>query len=118
MLSRIGETGLIMSGDIIGMHAGYPLVVHAPGRCGGEMCCIHNPSAHALSDRPLHWRDDRAIMERICVHGVGHPDPDDAAWRKRSGRDPDGWDNVHGCDGCCTSLPPTGTLDTSNGVID
>jgi hypothetical protein len=30
-------------------------------------------------------------MERICDHGVGHPDPDEFM--------ADVW--VHGCDGCC-----------------
>lgn len=39
-----------------------------------------------------HWRADRRIMERLCKHGIGHPDPDS--------RDPDG---THGCDGCCIS---------------
>jgi hypothetical protein len=34
-------------------------------------------------------------MERICDHGIGHPDPDDIRVRER-------WDEgVHGCDGCC-----------------
>jgi hypothetical protein len=32
-------------------------------------------------------------MERICSHGVGHPDPDEI-----------NTDKTHGCDGCCT--PP------------
>lgn len=34
-------------------------------------------------------------MERICKHGIGHPDPDDlkvqSSWAE----------GVHGCDGCC-----------------
>ena len=37
---------------------------------------------------------DRRIMERICPHGVGHPDPDDVLNQ----------DRVHGCDGCCREL--------------
>ena len=37
-------------------------------------------------------------MERVCKHGVGHPDPDDAAYNDRTGN---GFLNVHGCDGCC-----------------
>jgi hypothetical protein len=39
---------------------------------------------------PQHWRGDRGIIERVCDHGIGHPDPDD---RNR--------DKIHGCDGCC-----------------
>ena len=53
-------------------------------------CVIHAPSAHRMTAYPTHWREDRGIMERICPHGVGHPDPDG-----RYG------DAVHGCDGCC-----------------
>jgi hypothetical protein len=34
-------------------------------------------------------------MERICEHGIGHPDPDQIM------RDEAGW--VHGCDGCCSN---------------
>jgi hypothetical protein len=37
-------------------------------------------------------------MERICPHGVGHPDPDDAAYHIRIGQ---GYKTIHGCDGCC-----------------
>lgn len=71
--------------------------VHSKKTCKGEYCCIHNPSKHALSDAPQHWREDRRIMERICEHGIGHPDPDQIM------RDESGW--VHGCDSCCT--PPS-----------
>lgn len=52
---------------------------------------------------PLNWRSDRRLMERICPHGVGHPDPDHLAHVARvpfkDGQyDSDG---THGCDGCC-----------------
>lgn len=69
------------------------LDVHDPELCEGEYCCIHNPSDHHMRDWPQNWRQDRRLMERICPHGVGHPDPDEI--------NPD---TVHGCDGCCT--PP------------
>jgi hypothetical protein len=46
-------------------------------------------------------------MERLCPeHGVGHPDPDDAAFNVRMGR---AYLNVHGCCGCCT---PHKVIDT------
>ena len=64
--------------------------VHDPEKCSGEFCCIHNPSDHPLREFPRYWRADRGMMERICPHGIGHPDPDDI--------NPD---TVHGCDGCC-----------------
>ena len=72
---------------------GQVLRVHRKKDCVGPHCPIHNPSDHHMKDWPTHWRADRGIMERVCEHGVGHPDPDDAFA-----------DGVHGCDGCCT--PP------------
>jgi hypothetical protein len=74
------------------------LKTHAPEQCQGEPCCIHNPSSHHMLDWPLNWREDIGVMERICPHGVGHPDPDDAAHKRRIGR---AVLTVHGCDGCC-----------------
>lgn len=75
--------------------------VHAPADCVGRPCCIHAPSDHHMRDFPRHWRFDRRIMERICPHGVGHPDPDDAAYQLSAGIP---YDGTHGCDGCC--VPP------------
>ena len=69
---------------------GQHLRVHAKGRCHGTACPIHHPTDHPLRDWPTHFRSDRGIMERICPHGVGHPDPDDPTD-----------DRTHGCDGCC-----------------
>ena len=76
------------------------LITHSADKCVGEYCCVHNPSAHHMRDWPMHWRDDRGIMERICPHGVGHPDPDDAAYNIRCGAS---YKNIHGCDGCCAA---------------
>ena len=73
--------------------------VHPREACAGEHCCIHNPSVHSLSDAPMQWRQDRRLMERVCVHGVGHPDPDDVAYQNRV--NPDGGVEIHGCCGCC-----------------
>lgn len=68
--------------------------------CSGHGCAIHNtPSNHALKDAPMNWRQDRNILERICKHGVGHPDYDSAVYLESIGRD---YQNVHGCDGCCS----------------
>lgn len=71
---------------------GQKLVVHSNEDCIGPFCPIHNPSDHHMKDWPLHWRADRAYFERICEHGVGHPDPDGFYGEQ---------DTVHGCDGCC-----------------
>ncbi len=78
--------------------SGLNLRVHALGRCAGETCAIHNPSFHSLTMAPFIWRADIGIMERRCDHGIGHPDPDDLAYRRRF--DPNA-SSVHGCDGCC-----------------
>lgn len=87
--------------DVIATHTGQVVEVHDPQRCAGQFCCVHNPSDHPLRDAPLHWRSDRMLMERICVHGIGHPDPDGLAYMRRAwvpGADGAG---VHGCDLCC-----------------
>jgi hypothetical protein len=84
--------------DTVTMVDGRVLRTHARGNCLGVYCCIHNPSEHPLATAPLHWRADRALMERICTHGIGHPDPDSLAFQAEHGVTDGG---VHGCDGCC-----------------
>lgn len=74
--------------------------VHDPADCEGRGCGIHDhPSDHPLKDSRLNWREDRGILERICEHGIGHPDRDSADYLSSIGK---GYENVHGCDGCCT----------------
>lgn len=68
--------------------------VHDPSVCAGDPCTIHNMTDHHMRGWPQHWRDDRHIMERICPHGVGHPDPDERS----------DIDTTHACDGCCAPL--------------
>jgi hypothetical protein len=77
---------------------------HDPAQCEGQPCCIHHPSDHHMVDWRQVYRGDRGIMERICPHGVGHPDPDDLGIR--TGAD----EGIHGCDGCC-SRPDQGGED-------
>jgi hypothetical protein len=76
--------------------------VHNSEDCLGEFCTMHKRSNHPMRSFPQHWRSDRAIMERICPHGVGHPDPDDikiSMFDHSSGKT--NYELVHGCDGCC-----------------
>lgn len=75
--------------------------VHPKDSCAGDYCPIHNRSNHHMRKFPQHWRADRGIIERICPHGIGHPDPDQSAFFKKVyGKD--AWAQwVHGCDGCC-----------------
>lgn len=73
--------------------------VHSPTQCAGRGCAIHaRPTQHPLSEAPLLWRTDRGILERICKHGVSHPDYDSAQYLEGQGL---GYENVHGCCGCC-----------------
>lgn len=78
-------------------HSTEHVVSHGPNVCTGQACTIHNMTNHHMRSFTQHWRDDRGIMERICPHGVGHPDPDEYA--VRIGKD----SGVHGCCGtqCC-----------------
>jgi hypothetical protein len=73
--------------------------VHDPAVCEGRGCPVHHPSDHPMADWPARWRGDRGVTERVCRHGVGHPDPDDMAYRKAAGHR--GAQGIHGCDGCC-----------------
>lgn len=86
-----------MSGRVE-LESGQTLVnVHDAGECAGEFCCIHNPSEHSMRGFPRLWRNDwGGMMERLCPHGIGHPDPD---WL--AGKNPADMFDVHGCDGCC-----------------
>lgn len=70
--------------------------VHDPSQCAGEYCTIHNMSDHHMREWPQRWRNDRLIIERICPHGVGHPDPDEVFFYTDSITG-----SIHGCDGCC-----------------
>lgn len=78
--------------------------VHTAETCTPP-CPIHAPTAHHMRDWQLFWREDRRIFERICLHGQGHPDPDNMAHILRTrGATEHMAESMHGCDGCCT--PP------------
>jgi hypothetical protein len=75
--------------------------VHDEEGCAGSPCVIHNPSDHRMSGFKLNWRSDRGIFERICPHGVGHPDPDQFEHWASIGASAE---SIHGCDGCCAEV--------------
>ena len=77
---------------------GQFIKVHTKQDCVGPFCCIHNPSHHHMREWPTYWLEDRYLMERICPHGIGHPDPDHIAHLSQAVQDSE---SVHGCDGCC-----------------
>jgi hypothetical protein len=93
---RAGELTIVSNGLLKG--------VHSPEVCVNQPwgCWVHAPKPHALAAAPICWRGDTGTAERVCRHGVGHPDPQDVAyWWKVHGRDVAG----HGCDGCCGEDP-------------
>jgi hypothetical protein len=77
--------------------------VHDERGCEGDHCVVHNPSPHPLSTWSLWWQQDRKMFERICQHGVGHPDPDQYAyWAETLPPLELRAKFVHDCCGCCT----------------
>lgn len=71
--------------------------------CTERGCCVHAPSDHHLRNLDTFWRGDRGLMERLCKHGIGHPDPDHMAWYASChGEESTEAEAVHGCDGCCS----------------
>jgi hypothetical protein len=56
-----------------------------------------------MRDWPMNLRTDAwafPLIERICIHGVGHPDPDSIAFMdsKLSEKDKKYGFSIHGCD--------------------
>lgn len=86
--------------------------VHDRNQCLGRYkhldrnCAIHNPSNHHMIDWPMVLRES-TLIERVCEHGIGHPDPDSLNYFMARGQD---WMGIHGCDGCC------GAPDSSEGT--
>lgn len=78
--------------------------VHHWTKCNPDPCVIHRPTRHLMTHFPLHWRNDRGIFERICPHGIGHPDPDQFTYWASIGQESQA---IHGCDGCCSGNRPT-----------
>lgn len=81
---------------------------HSPD-CDQFGCSIHAPSLHHMRNWPTNFRADHfGLMERICDHGIGHPDPDALGFIARE-TDPvfAKMVAIHGCCGCCKN--PGGT---------
>lgn len=82
--------------DVADLHLTW---VHPADRCTGQSACpIHNPSDHHMRGWEVVWRADRGILERLCPHGIGHPDPDQFPYWDAAGMEGEA---VHGCDLCC-----------------
>jgi hypothetical protein len=90
--------------DEVTLANGAVLRVHAPDKCAGQICSVHNPSDHPLKDAPRAWRASYGLFERECEHKIGHPDPDALAFLVRLRGESASHLKYHGCDGCC--VPP------------
>lgn len=78
--------------------------IHDRETCGEKMCPFHKPTKHHMVKWPKVWRADRSdsLVERVCEHGVGHPDPDSMEFIiSKFGKEDGKYSGVHGCDGCC-----------------
>lgn len=71
--------------------------VHDKEKCLGEWCIFHNPMV-PLEKRNLLYRSDRNMFEDTCVHGVGHPSPEQFGYWTKTNQE---YQCVHGCDSCC-----------------
>jgi hypothetical protein len=86
------DSGYRFQGEVQLEHSDAVLYdVHDPLACKGRPCPIHGRTDHPLRYATQVWRSDRGVVERICEHGVGHPDPDSLPGTK----------HMRGCDGCC-----------------
>jgi hypothetical protein len=65
--------------------------------CVDDGCAIHCPTAHHMLDWPMVMRSD-TLIERLCNHGLKHPDPDSLRFFRSVGKFEIG---EHTCDGCC-----------------
>lgn len=96
---------------------GQRIHVHDKEDCQGHDCVVHSPSNHHMRGWATHYRRDRGFTERVCVHGVGHIDPDDMSFL-RGVYESKGKDHshlgIHGCDGCCS---PSTNQDLTNGDL-
>ena len=70
---------------------------HDPALCAGRACSRHHPSNHHMRTWPKVWREFYGYSDRMCSHGIGHPDPDDVVHLQGLGE----VSTEHACDGCC-----------------
>lgn len=97
--SGTSSEGPVRAGEVWRINDNTRLTsVHRFEDCAGP-CPLHSPSDHSMIEFTLSYRDDRGFFERICEHGIGHPDPDSLTYLYSIGVG-EGY-GVHGCDGCC-----------------
>lgn len=94
-MSIISKGGVVLEGGQVLYN------VHDSSLCTGRPCPIHNMTDHHMRSWPQNFRQDNGLMERICEHGVGHPDFDSLPYFEELGIE---CMDVHGCcwEQCCT----------------
>lgn len=87
------------------------LRTHSSLACAGDFCSVHNPSSHSMVRFPQYWDAQRFQMQRVCPHGIPHPDPDDLAYSALvNGEEFAEFQRDHDCcdEGCCAPVPVPG----------
>lgn len=72
--------------------------VHDKDFCAGQICVMHNPINGDFRRLLLVWENNVKRYERVCEHGVTHPDPSQFAFWRATGQEQLG---THPCDRCC-----------------
>lgn len=99
MIVERGADGLLHG---VGEDAEFVLKTHEEQADCIMGCVVHNPQMSHMSYWAMNWREDRGMMERICPHGIGHPDYDQVRFWTRTMKWQDAWaEMTHSCDGCC-----------------
>lgn len=76
---------------------------HTADMCSGLPCPVHAPSHHRMSSWPLvSPAGPTPVFERLCRHGVAHPDPDSIEQATTIDPTREGEHGLHTCCGCCT----------------
>lgn len=88
--------------EIIFTDGTHVVNVHPIEKCAGQVCVVHNPSAHHMLTWKASWDNAFGLVTRECEHEYQHPDPDSLAWMVLA-YVPE-WVHaarVHDCDMCC-----------------
>lgn len=83
---------------------GVKWTIHGKEGCNGKPCAFHNPTNHHMNSWPLDLNKEKNLLfERVCKHGVRHPDPD--SYNYLSSLEPSKSAELmnHDCDNCCKS---------------
>lgn len=87
------ERGRWLQRHYVNTHPEYP-------DCITHTCIFHNPSDHHMLKWPTRIQMTAGLIDRICEHRIGHPDPDSMGYFLRR----DGIDlGMHPCcpEQCC-----------------